>query len=432
MPNLEHAALTGTQLHEPKDVSSAAINTVYLANGAGSGAWASVPGAGINTVTINTLTDFPTPVSGVITLAASTLYLVHGIIDILTNRFVMSANAGIIGNDSSVDKISSSTTGTLFTATSTFNLKSLGIVAPSAKIFDLTGAGSLQEVAFLEGIEVTSCTSLGTITNWGFFILIASAHFSATTTGYSFSGACGNLTVDGGVLVVAAGIGIDLGTATFSQVYIGPSLSLTVAGGATGLSVAVNSGNINSGGRGIILGNVFDGAGTLSVGLSPADLLWQVSGSQGLSDTEIGAQGHIIGSALSTTFSGTGSGNAVLVNFGTAFLEDVASSNQFTISTAGRFTYIGKESRLMFFDATLFATIAGGAARQYVYTLSKNGTQIVSSSSKTEYDGSNPGSNSVSSIVELAENDFIEIKVYAVTATTALNVDTTSIKIRSM
>ena len=39
MANIEHSALTGSDLHEPKGVSSAAINTVYVANGAGSGSW---------------------------------------------------------------------------------------------------------------------------------------------------------------------------------------------------------------------------------------------------------------------------------------------------------------------------------------------------------------------------------------------------------
>lgn len=37
-----HADLTGTELHEPKGVAAAAADTVYKANGSGSGAWAKV------------------------------------------------------------------------------------------------------------------------------------------------------------------------------------------------------------------------------------------------------------------------------------------------------------------------------------------------------------------------------------------------------
>jgi hypothetical protein len=35
----EHSDLTDPELHEPKGVSSASVNTVYVADGAGSGAW---------------------------------------------------------------------------------------------------------------------------------------------------------------------------------------------------------------------------------------------------------------------------------------------------------------------------------------------------------------------------------------------------------
>lgn len=37
-----HSALTGADLHEPKGVASASANTVYVANGAGSGTWIKV------------------------------------------------------------------------------------------------------------------------------------------------------------------------------------------------------------------------------------------------------------------------------------------------------------------------------------------------------------------------------------------------------
>lgn len=39
MANVEHSALTGASLHEPKGVAAAAVDTVYVADGAGSGTW---------------------------------------------------------------------------------------------------------------------------------------------------------------------------------------------------------------------------------------------------------------------------------------------------------------------------------------------------------------------------------------------------------
>lgn len=39
MANVQHAALTTTELHEPKGAAAASVDTVYIADGAGSGAW---------------------------------------------------------------------------------------------------------------------------------------------------------------------------------------------------------------------------------------------------------------------------------------------------------------------------------------------------------------------------------------------------------
>lgn len=39
MANVQHAALTGANLHEPKGCETAALGEAYIANGAGSGTW---------------------------------------------------------------------------------------------------------------------------------------------------------------------------------------------------------------------------------------------------------------------------------------------------------------------------------------------------------------------------------------------------------
>lgn len=39
MANVQHASLTGADLHEPKGADSASVDTVYVSDGAGSGAW---------------------------------------------------------------------------------------------------------------------------------------------------------------------------------------------------------------------------------------------------------------------------------------------------------------------------------------------------------------------------------------------------------
>lgn len=43
-----HSSLTGADLHESKGVDSAGANTVYVANGAGSGAWVKLPASAVD------------------------------------------------------------------------------------------------------------------------------------------------------------------------------------------------------------------------------------------------------------------------------------------------------------------------------------------------------------------------------------------------
>lgn len=47
-----HSALTGADLHEPKGAASAGLNTVYIANGSGSGAWQKVGANQIDTTSL--------------------------------------------------------------------------------------------------------------------------------------------------------------------------------------------------------------------------------------------------------------------------------------------------------------------------------------------------------------------------------------------
>ncbi len=53
MPTVNHADLTGANLHEPKGVSAAAINKVYLSDGAASGTWQKLPTQGLLNISSN-------------------------------------------------------------------------------------------------------------------------------------------------------------------------------------------------------------------------------------------------------------------------------------------------------------------------------------------------------------------------------------------
>lgn len=67
MPTVQHKTLTDPDLHEPKGVSSATNGQVYVADGAGSGAWKEYPtatetlkGILLKAATVAALTDSTT------------------------------------------------------------------------------------------------------------------------------------------------------------------------------------------------------------------------------------------------------------------------------------------------------------------------------------------------------------------------------------
>lgn len=53
-----HSALTGSNLHEPKGVASAASGTVYVADGAGSGTWATLTTSSLNSGSLKNINKY--------------------------------------------------------------------------------------------------------------------------------------------------------------------------------------------------------------------------------------------------------------------------------------------------------------------------------------------------------------------------------------
>lgn len=59
----EHASLTDPELHEPKGVAAASSGQLYVANGAGSGAWSYLPYGGLHYNNVGTGLTFTAPTS---------------------------------------------------------------------------------------------------------------------------------------------------------------------------------------------------------------------------------------------------------------------------------------------------------------------------------------------------------------------------------
>ena len=121
MANVEHKDLPNAQLHEPKGVSAASANTVYLANGAGSGTWSSPPYTYPITVR---LTDVSTASSCYVAApTAGTITKIYGVLEnaitVADSAITTYIAATPITNGNMTAAYTGSAAGTSFSATPT-------------------------------------------------------------------------------------------------------------------------------------------------------------------------------------------------------------------------------------------------------------------------------------------------------------------------
>ena len=422
MADTEHNVLTDPELHEPKGIAAASANQVYVADGAASGSFAQVSPS--NKVMVHSASDFPSAIAGIRTLTSNTAYHVVGDISIGSDRLVMSASTSLVGNNPLVDKLTTTNAGAMITSADDCLITGLGFTCSSGDLISFTGGGTKQLI--IDNCRVISCDTLGTVTTAALCRMTKNTVVACITDGITFAGTGGHLHIEGGAYDSTLGSVFDLGTSVWTTIHI-LAVQINNPAGVTGITVAASGANLSSAGIGFILDNYIETVATATSGYSVGDLKWIVKGNPGVQNNTGQAQGSIESSALTTTFAGTGAGNDVAVNFGAAFVSDVAK--KFTVSTAGVITYTGVIPISVYVDCTMFGSIAGGAARQYNYYVAKGGTIIESSVSKREYDGTNVGANSCTSVVDLVTSDTITLRVRAETATTALTVNTCSITV---
>jgi len=403
----EHISIPDAQLHEPKGVASATATTVYIADGAGSGAWATVPGNGDNIVTVNSSTDFPAAVAGVITLAASTTYIISGNISVGTDRFVFNSASKIMGLNRLSDFITYTGTSTLFTATGvSCSIEDIGIIAATGTVFSLTGTAG--ETFIATNSYIVNCDKVGSVTAWRTIVFRSFsvvAVTSATDGSLDFSGACTALNMDTSLWQgYTAGTMIDLGTATFDRVQIEAGNRFVVDSGITGIDGAASSANLNTDAVGLISGCIFTGAGTrVSTNLDAGDIGWNHQDNSGIVDSAV--IGCISMTAPTTTvISSTGVAVQML---GTTAL--CSESERVTQSANNELQYTGTEPERGIITAEISGSkTGGGGAVEYevsVYRDNVGGSFVQIADSDVGFDADSKGRFAISSSIIQAQPD---------------------------
>ena len=406
MASIQHLNMPEDGLHESKGVSTAAANKVYVTDGAGSGTFNDYPLAS-SEVVVRTVADFPAAVGGVITLAASTRYLLDGHIDLGSDRIVLSANTIIHGLDTELASITSTTTGNLFTATASFHFDNFKATATSGTIFSCTG--SATESAWINNFTISSCSTVGTFTTWYSLYWDGGAVVTSTSP-LSFVGACGICILNLVEWVTGYTTGVDFGTATFNKLTLW-RCGFGYASATNHVIVAASSANLNAGKEGRFTACDFDaGATNIVTNYDVGDLQWEVRHCLNLENSTKNAQGYMHTS--NTTTIGAGSGddtNPIILDCGTDWVNH--HSDQFTISTAGRFTYDGINDSEFLVNVSLAGDIATGNISVSHY-IAKNGVAQTPSRTRKTYTSSYVTSPALcSEVIRLSTNDYIEVFV---------------------
>jgi hypothetical protein len=369
----------------------------------------------VKRVVVNTLDDLPAAVSGVITLAANTLYVQANDINLSTTRLVFSENTVYTGLDSLVVTLDYVGTLPLFTLSNiSGSVRDLKVTHLNAPLFSFSDTGA-------NALRVTNISyagsSIGTFGGSGSGMRLTNFSGSVTSGGMQFTGNWRVFIFEPTLSAIAAGSFIDLASATFDAISITETF-LDYVAGAFFLSGALASANINPGGFAVVSKANLKGAGTALQQVTPDDALFNFSNNNAIRDTRPDGLLSLQGNTVATTIAGA---NIPVL---TAGVWVIGPLGQFNGSTGGRLTYIGgKDARLpITFSVSLAPTLSTGIAMSAYIAI--NGTILPESRRQGTGSAGGPTSITLPWQHTFSTNDYVEVFVENNTNATDILVST--------
>ena len=349
------------------------------------------------TVIINSISDFPAAVGGIITLADNTEYAVRN--DISTsNRFVVGNNCVIGGSDEAVVTLGYTGVGIMFTSVDkTWKIKSITIDCSAGTFIDISGT-TTEVFQFVGSLLI--CDKIGSIADM-LGMQISDLQISATTDGVLFSGSFGVALIEDMLATIDAGTFFDLGTSTFSGLSITDCFT-TINGTSVYLDGAASSANLNAGGLGSVHNCRFFGTGTPLATITIFDARWQFFINDQIPDTHQDSLLSLVGNVTATTIPAA---NTPVLIAGTWNLEH---SSHYTQSAAGRSTYDGLKDTHVDITMSFTAEPVSGTNKIIGFYAAVNGTEISNSEATSNISAGSPKRVTVVWRVAITPGDYIE------------------------
>lgn len=372
-----------------------------------------------NQVLVDTKSNLPTPSAGKINLLDDTYYLQTSPFSIGTDEIVMGDNTVYAALDSAIAALTYTGTGDMFTSVGNSNkITRITLNAPNGRVFNIDGQGT--GVFQLFDMTIGICDRVGLLNDLPGSQMTNIALGTVTTSGVLFTGAHGIFLASGDLMTIDAGKLLDFGTATFDAATFTSSFP-NVKSGATMLSGATGSANINAGGFATLQDILMIGAGTPLSGISVDDNQWQFI----TNSTIPGTQAHALISFNTPTTTTLSQDTPILIN-GTWTEED---KSQFTTTAAGRVTYTGVKGITVDISVATSIEAISGTNKDIVVYLALNGTEIANSGSPNRVSANDPKNTSVMWQLDIVENDFVEVFIENTSDSVNLVVNKSSIRI---
>lgn len=372
-------------------------------------------------VFVNSKTDFPSAVSGVITLANNVTYFITKTIDLTGDRLVAGQNTTIIGGSSENCFLISTgldANTALITSNWSLPMRNLSITHGTALNLDATG----NSTAALDwmGVNFTNCTNVGLIKSYSNFIMSDCALLNSA--GMVFDGTIGTV---GMVNCLLSGIAASTTVSFPSTLTITRRIriiysSFVAFGGGTALNLDVNAViPVES----YILDTVnFSGGATYTAGVTYTDNKAFFSNCKGIVNSSAIGQMYYTNNTAQNPIVTQNTFEKIL---GTTTASTI---NQKFSHTANRLTYTGGLSRSFKITAAVSANSVTTTQATILVRIAKNGVTIAESESQATTSGAARNENFFSqAIVEMTTNDYIEM--YFSNVSSALNLLATELNV---
>jgi hypothetical protein len=363
-------------------------------------------------VVVNVLSDFPTPVSSVITLADDTEYLIGDDISLGINELVMGDGCAVSGIESVAVTLTYTGTADMFT-----------ILNDTARISDLTiSCASGRVINFSDNTDTlfrmtdctVSCSTFGLFNSGGAsgstvrFTNVSPA--SITSSGCTITGSWNTWLWEVSATNLTGGSLFNFGAATFDAIVLDLILA-NLGAGTTLITGAASSANINTGGTAIVTRMLTSGAGTILSGVTVDDALWNFFHNDDIADTRPDGLLSMQSNATATVIAVAGT--PVLVA-GTWVVE---RSSQMTGTTAGRLTYDGGKDATLPITGSFTVEPASGGAVNISIEVAIDGSVVPNSKRTANSSAGNPASITIPWQEIFATATFVEYFVTNETST---------------